>query len=850
MQERIAQTFQTRRALLRSLVPRYQQASPAQKTLLLDTFVEWTGYTRKYAIRLLNHGEYDQQTIQRHRLPQYRQEVQQALFLAWKAAHYVCAKRLLPSLPSLVALLERHERFQLTEEERRQLLAMSVSTAERFLRTQRKPHLYGLSTTTPGLLCTSQIPVCVFAPWEEEHPGFVEVDLVAHCGDHLDGRFLSTMTLTDLATGWTECIPLLEKSADAVQAALAQAHSLFPFPLLGIDTDSGSEVLNEQVITYCEQEHLTFTRGHPGVKNDQAHVEQKNRAVVREAVGCVRLVGVRAYRQLREVYRALRLVVNCFQPSFKLQAKVSQGDRVRRVYDVAQTPLQRALASGVLSEERQRDVCEQVELIDPLSLSEQLDALRHALLCEAHLPPAVGASGHAWSLLHFCLAACLSGPLPTPEREPEQSLEVLDREEILALLQAHPEWTSTQIMQKIEHEVPARTVSAPLETHVAGLGLMCPPGDATWEDPWPPEPIQGRHAESLPAEPSFSQEAVSDADQHSTQAHPPPTLSFEAARRTVGEHEGGDSIPTTIEQAIAAYMQEMRTCGRSPKTLEWHHTSLGALRRYLRRQYHLTDVRHLSRDGLQTWVTDLHLVPSARTGATRTVSTVAAYARSAQAFCNWLVQKGYLAEALFPHDVIPAVPPGSPSLVEPEMFVHLLRACQLHGSPAGHHAGVTARNRAILWLLWETGMQVSELCGLRLADVDRASGTVTVQGKRGALRTFPLSADGKRALCAYLDQDRLTPAWEPAVPEARDRLLLTERRRPLIKSSLAGLFQRLNRRAGVTRTPICPSMLRDTYAIRFLQAGGTLAALQEQLGIVDLVSVKRYEHFCEQHRQM
>jgi hypothetical protein len=114
----------------------------------------------------------------------------------------------------------------------------------------------------------------------------------AHCGDHLDGRFLYTLTLTDLATGWTECLPLLEKSAAAVLAALAQARTLFPFPLLGIDTDSGSEFLNAEVIGYCEQEQLTFTRGRPGVKNDQCHVEQKNRAVVRETIGCVRLVGV------------------------------------------------------------------------------------------------------------------------------------------------------------------------------------------------------------------------------------------------------------------------------------------------------------------------------------------------------------------------------------------------------------------------------------------------------------------------------------------------------------------------------------------------------------------------------
>ena len=176
--------------LLRQLAPRYHQASPAQKTLLLDLFVEWTGYTRKYAIALLNHGERDQQTIQRRRLPQYCPAVQQALFVAWKATHYVCAKRLLPSLPSLVALLEQHGHLCLTEEERRQLLAMRLSTAERFLRTQRKPCMHSLSTTTPGPLCKSQIPVRMFSQWEEDRPGFVEMDLVAHCGEHLGGNFL------------------------------------------------------------------------------------------------------------------------------------------------------------------------------------------------------------------------------------------------------------------------------------------------------------------------------------------------------------------------------------------------------------------------------------------------------------------------------------------------------------------------------------------------------------------------------------------------------------------------------------------------------------------------------------
>jgi site-specific recombinase XerD len=252
---------------------------------------------------------------------------------------------------------------------------------------------------------------------------------------------------------------------------------------------------------------------------------------------------------------------------------------------------------------------------------------------------------------------------------------------------------------------------------------------------------------------------------------------------------------------------------------------------------------------LQAWVSDLPFVLSARTGATRTISTVAAYARSARAFCNWLVRQGYVSEAFFPQDTVPKAQRGLPQPVEPAAFVHLLRACQLPGEHGGQNAGMTARNRAILWLLLDTGLQVSELCGLRLADVDCTGGTVTVREEKGRPRTFPLSADGQRAVGVYLDQVRLTPAWEPAVPEARDQLLLTERRHPLTKNSLTLLFKRLSQRAGFTRTPICPSMLRDTYAIRFLQAGGRLAALQEQLGVADLVSVKRYQHFCQQRNE-
>jgi len=510
---------------------------------------------------------------------------------------------------------------------------------------------------------------------------------------------------------------------------------------------------------------------------------------VREVVGCARLVGVQAYQQLREVYRALRLLVNYFQPSLKLQAKVPRGDRVRRVYDTAQTPLQRLLASGVLSKTLQRDLIERVEQIDPLALSEHLDVLRYALMCGVHTI-ATGSEGEfVLPLLRFSLLACTSGPLPVSEERPAQA----------------------------DH---------------------C-------EEPCPPERIQEDHSKSLLTE-RHLEEAVWEASQHSAQAQPMHVSPPSTSSSTTEEHEADHLALTTIEQAMAAYVQEMRAIGCAPKTLRWHQTSLSALRRSLQRQFHLTGVCSLSGTSLRTWLTELSIVPSARTGATRTVNTVAAYARSARAFCNWLVRKGYVSATLFPQDAVPKAQRSLPQAVEPEAFVRLLRACLLAGSPGGQNAGMTARNRAILWLGLPTGLQVSELCGLHLADVDRTSGTVTMRGKKGHLRTFPLSADGLRAVSAYLDQARLTSAWEPTKLEAHDRLLLTERRHPLTTNSLTLLLKRLSQRAGFIRTPICPSMLRDTYAIRFVQAGGGPAALPEQLGVAALASVKQYQHSCGQ----
>jgi len=174
----------------------------------------------------------------------------------------------MPYLPTWLDVLERHEEVQITPECRAQLLAMSTATADRLLRSQRMHGLRGISTTKAGTLLKQQIPIRTYQQWNERRPGFLEADLVAHCGMNNEGCYLSTLTLTDIATGWTECLPLLNKSRELVLEAVKQARALFPFPILGIDTDCGSEFVNEAFVAYCEQEHLTFTRGRPKVKSD------------------------------------------------------------------------------------------------------------------------------------------------------------------------------------------------------------------------------------------------------------------------------------------------------------------------------------------------------------------------------------------------------------------------------------------------------------------------------------------------------------------------------------------------------------------------------------------------------
>jgi len=393
-------SFQTNRELLARTAPRYREASRKKKTVILNEFIASTGYKRKYAIRLLSLREIPSvKTIKRPRARYYGKEVEEALLVAWAAANYIASKRLAPFLEELVPALERHGHLKLTEELRSQLISISPATIDRILGPWRRcDQLRGKSLTRSGNLLKHQIPVRTFADWEDTKPGFFEIDLVAHCGWSVKGSFLYTLVLTDIATCWVECLALLYRGKDAVIHALEHARQLIPFPMLGLDSDNGSEFINSDLIAYCKQEGITFTRGRAYKKNDQCYVEQKNGAVVRQLVGYDRLEGQRAYKQLTELYRAVRLYTNFFQPSMKLREKHRKSSKVNRKYHPARTPFQRLQDSGVIDIKTLEKLNYINHSLDPVRLLKQIEALQDALWQHAvlinHSPRADSEDNH------------------------------------------------------------------------------------------------------------------------------------------------------------------------------------------------------------------------------------------------------------------------------------------------------------------------------------------------------------------------------------------------------------------------------------------------------------------------
>jgi len=369
-------SLKSKRELLEVVQPRYLKASKVEKQKMLDEFTLTTGYHRKHAIRVLKNQVRVQNHFKRKTKTYktiYRGEVVQALEQIWEIYGHICSKRLQPFLPEAITVLERCQEIELCKDTKELLLKISSASIDRCLRPIRIKSRHGLSTTKPGSLLKNLIPVRTFTEWNEERPGFIEIDLVAHCGSTTEGQYLNTLTCTDLCTGWTDVTALLHRSQEAVSGAIQLLRQRLPFPLLGIDSDNGGEFINDLLYRYCLNEKITFTRSRPYKKNDQAHVEQKNWSVVRHTVGYDRWETAQELTLLESIYDDLRLYINFFQPSLKLIAKERIGNQTRKRYDTAKTPYQRILEREDISLPAKARLMNLYVQLNPVELRRRID---------------------------------------------------------------------------------------------------------------------------------------------------------------------------------------------------------------------------------------------------------------------------------------------------------------------------------------------------------------------------------------------------------------------------------------------------------------------------------------------
>lgn len=381
-----------RKSVTAVVAGRYRRAGKKDKGQILDEFTQLTGYNRSYAawvlrnvgkrIRINNKlvivGD-RKKKIRRNKPRSYDEKVLSALRKIWAIMDCICGKRLEGVMGELIPVLEEHGEIELDTATKQKLLNISASTIDRVLAPERKRLLSRTrSRTKPGTLLKHKIPIKTFSQWDEQKPGFVEIDLVGHDGGNISGDYIQTLDVTDVCTGWTETRAVRNKAQVWVFEALKQVRECLPFKLLGIDSDNGSEFINGELYRYCLKEEITFTRARAYRKNDNCYVEQKNWSVVRRALGYLRHDTEGELEIINRLHGYLRLYTNHFQPVMKMKEKIRVGSRVKKKYDKPRTPYQRVLDSDVEKGRKEALIKEHVKL-NPAELKRQITKLQDKL---------------------------------------------------------------------------------------------------------------------------------------------------------------------------------------------------------------------------------------------------------------------------------------------------------------------------------------------------------------------------------------------------------------------------------------------------------------------------------------
>jgi len=372
----------TRREVAEKHKGKYLKSSKEEKGVILDAVCLATGLSRDRAARILSDAAPPPKRRERRgRKERYGSDVIVALAWIWQLMDCPSSRRLVAGMANMIEALKRHGELTFRNDTIALLLQISATTADRLLKRARKDFGFrGISTTKPGTLLKNQIPIRMGDQWDENMPGFVEIDLVAHCGSTTAGEYVNTLDITDINTGWTETQSVVTKAQHHVFQALMDIKARLPFKLRGVDSDNGSEFINNQLLRYCNENNICFTRSRSYKKNDNCHVEQKNWHAVRHQMGYYRYEGRKTVEFMNRFYEVFRLYYNFFLPQTKLIEKFRDGARIRKLYEKPKTPYQRILQSDVISEEEKTALIEIFVTLNPVQLKKEMVELQKQLL--------------------------------------------------------------------------------------------------------------------------------------------------------------------------------------------------------------------------------------------------------------------------------------------------------------------------------------------------------------------------------------------------------------------------------------------------------------------------------------
>jgi len=251
-----------------------------------------------------------------------------------------------------------------------------ASTLDRYLKEIKQSFdvKKGLSTTSPARYMKNNVPINTLDACITK-PGFTQTDTVSHCGNSSKGPFISSLTLTDIFSAWTENRSIYTKKGVGVVQSLISIRRNLPFKLIAINSDSGSEFINKEMLKYTKHgTSIQFTRSRPYKKNDNCYVEQKNFTHVRELFGYERFEAEELVELMNEIYEKYwNPLQNFFLPTFKLKEKIRIGSKIRKKYDKPKTPYTRLLESEHLSEKEKRALSDRKSQLNPFELKMNLE---------------------------------------------------------------------------------------------------------------------------------------------------------------------------------------------------------------------------------------------------------------------------------------------------------------------------------------------------------------------------------------------------------------------------------------------------------------------------------------------